>query len=590
LRWEDLHSSREQRRVALPVYPFRKTRYWFGPDPKKKQQMERERIWQTAVVAAEVQSGQGPLGWDPGSYAERWSTLHRLTLAHAQSVLAEAGAFRQQDPVSADDVLQRCGFQPLYRRLVQHWLEGLAANGVLVAEGDRFRASASFTAAPLETCWRETEQQLWDNPGMMAYLRQCSAVLGDVLTGRKSSLETLFPQGSFSIAEGLYETGPEARYLNPIAAAAVNQVARGLGQRRNARVLEIGGGTGGTTSAILPTLPAGQVEYWFTDVSELFLNRAQRRFASYPLVHYALFDLDRPLEEQGIGAGQFDVIVAANVVHASRNLKVALERVRRLLAPGGMLVLMEWTTHHSCFDMTIGLIEGWQHFEDDIRQEHPLLHTEQWRSVLEASGFSSMVALPEVASPASAIGEHVLIARSPEVDQIEPYVFSQNFVAEEWRSHESMQAESIGEHDAAGRLRALSPNDREQAVLDLVRTTIQRVFNLPQRAEELTARERLSDLGMDSLIALELRAELAKVFGLEAQISSTIAFDTGTVGELAKALLRAVEASGHEEIESNETELQNQDLPSVAQVTLDELSEMSDEDVERLLSERLSRR
>jgi hypothetical protein len=95
---------------------------------------------------------------------------------------------------------------------------------------------------------------------------------------------------------------------------------------------------------------------------------------------------------------------------------------------------------------------------------------------------------------------------------------------------------------------------------------------------------------MDSLIALELRAELAKVFGLEAQISSTIAFDTGTVGELAKALLRVVESPGHEEMQSSEAEVQSQNLPSVAQVTLDELAEMSDEDVERLLSERLSRR
>jgi 3-oxoacyl-(acyl-carrier-protein) synthase/SAM-dependent methyltransferase/acyl carrier protein len=592
LSWEDLHAAGEQRRVALPVYPFRKTRYWFGPDPQKKQQMDRERIWQSAVAAAELQSRQGPLGWDPGSYAERWSTLHRLTLAHAQSVLADAGAFRQQQVVSADDVLSQCGFQPLYRRLVQRWLKGLVSSGVLVAEGDCFRAPAAFGAASFETHWSATEQQLWNNPGLLAYLRQCSALLGDVLTGRKSSLETLFPQGSFSIAEGLYETGPEARFLNPIAAAAVNQVARGLGQRRNARILEIGGGTGGTTSAILPMLPAGQAEYWFTDVSELFLNRAQRRFGAYPFVRYALFDLDRPLEEQGIGAGQFDVIVAANVIHASRNLNLALERVRRLLAPGGMLVLLECTTHHSHFDMSVGLIEGWQHFEDDIRQEHPLLDIEQWRNLLEANGFSSMIALPELDSPASAVGQHILIARSPEAGQVDSDATSQNFVADvaASRSSEPMQPISIDGRGVTDRLRTLSPNEREQAVLDLVRTTIKRVFNLPQRAEELTPRDRLSDLGMDSLIALELRAELAKVFGLEAQISSTIAFDTGTVGELAKALLRVVESPGHEEMQSSEAEVQSQNLPSVAQVTLDELAEMSDEDVERLLSERLSRR
>ena len=83
----------------------------------------------------------------------------------------------------------------------------------------------------------------------------------------------------------------------------------------------------------------------------------------------------------------FDVIVAANVVHAARDLDAALKRMSLLLAPGGILVLVEATHHHGWFDFTTGLIEGWQHFADDLRNDHPLLTPEQWKDALSERGF-----------------------------------------------------------------------------------------------------------------------------------------------------------------------------------------------------------
>jgi len=197
------------------------------------------------------------------------------------------------------------------------------------------------------------------------------------------------------------------------------------------------------------------VEYWFTDVSELFLARARRKFGAYPFVHYAMFDLDRELDEQGFGIGQFDVIVGANVVHASRNLAAALGKVHRLLAPGGLLVLLESTHHHGWFDMTTGLIEGWQHFEDDDRKEHPLLDPEQWRHVLERNGFPDTAAFPGKDSPASAIGQHIVLARSSAAKSNRGHAKIASGLPE-WKPQGDELPPAGMETDLGGTLRALS--------------------------------------------------------------------------------------------------------------------------------------
>ncbi len=87
--------------------------------------------------------------------------------------------------------------------------------------------------------------------------------------------------------------------------------------------------------------------------------------------------------------------------------------LHELLAPGGTLVLVESTVHLDWFDMTTGLIEGWQHFKDDLRVDNPLLPPETRLRALKDAGFADSMALPEGQSIASELGQHVLVARVP---------------------------------------------------------------------------------------------------------------------------------------------------------------------------------
>jgi acyl carrier protein len=276
--------------------------------------------------------------------------------------------------------------------------------------------------------------------------------------------------------------------------------------------------------------------------------------------------------------------VAANVIHAARSLDAALERAQRLLAPGGVLVLLETTVHQPWFDMSVGLIEGWQHFADAGRAEHPLLEPEQWEAAFGRAGFQDAVVLPGAESPAYGLGQHVLLARAPtakrNASQTEvsaaPTIKAAEAVTPVDRG--TVMENALGE---------LSPELREEAVARIARETICDVFRLEVAPEELGDRDRLTDLGMDSLIALELRTELAKRLGLEGKIPSTIGFDTGTLGELVKRLGQLVTPEA--EVPVTAAESPRPAIVAAKQVSIEELEAMSDEDVELLLKERLSR-
>ncbi len=127
---------------------------------------------------------------------------------------------------------------------------------------------------------------------------------------------------------------PRRASANRMAAEALRALLAGLPSDRTIRILEIGAGTGATSEVLLPLLPPDRAEYVFTDLSKLFLQRAAERFTAYPFVRYELLNLESPPGEQGFADGQFDLIVAVNVVHATQDITVSLGNIRQLLAPG----------------------------------------------------------------------------------------------------------------------------------------------------------------------------------------------------------------------------------------------------------------
>lgn len=558
------------RPVDAPTYAFDRVPRWIETARAPRE----DRGWDRMTETVAVDSERVPLDIDIRAQPRKTAFLDRVTVAVAVDALRSAKLFETPgERLRTGDIVGSLGVPDDFVPLLERWLGRLRDAGILSEAEGCWTAPGPLPADDLADLWDEAEPLFADDRGLLDYVRHCAGLAGDVIRGRVQPLETLFPDGSFDLAEGLYERSAAMRYVNGLAGSAVTALSGAVGQGRALRVLEAGAGTGGTTRALLARLPAGSVEYVFTDVSNAFLDQARERFGDRGDVTFRLLDLEAAPEDQGFEAGSFDLVVSANAVHAVRDLPSALGRLRGLLRPGGCLMLIESTESMSWFDITTGLIEGWRHFDDTLREDSPLLSPNAWRGALDDAGFEAAQAWPRSGSPAESFGQHLILARRPGA-------------ALAGSAARPVAATGDAETTASPALRAALEDATEADRIDLLRDhagdMVARVLGL--EPEERPGRsERLMDLGLDSLMALRLRSLLGQGLDLPEPLPASIAFDHPTIDAIARDLHdRLFAASGPEPAPEAPA------VPDAAPAGTD-VSRFTDAEVEALLLAKLDR-
>ena len=221
---------------------------------------------------------------------------------------------------------------------------------------------------------------------------RCGPSLADALTSAVPYQELLFPGGSMEAVLPVYEDSVVSAFYNGCVVGAVEAMLSLLADERRVVALEVGAGTGGTASSVLPVVELGCERYIFTDVSEVFLRQGRARFASFAFVEYALLNIDADPALQGFGRWQHDVLLATNVLHATPFMRNTLAHCSQLLKAGGVLMVNEALQASALFQMSFGMTDGWWLFSESSDpersgQDSPLLSQRQWQALLAASGF-----------------------------------------------------------------------------------------------------------------------------------------------------------------------------------------------------------
>ncbi len=263
---------------------------------------------------------------------------------------------------------------PEHKRLVDHLVRSLADHGIgqLDGQGD------------IQLRLRDAMEQHPEAAGELQLLGRCGPKLDELLQGRLDPLELLFPGGDTALAEALYEHSPFSAAVQRMVAAAGAALPRDV----PVNAIEIGGGTGATTAHLLKTLPPGS-SYLFTDIGAALVARAEVKFAGTAIAT-SQFDIERPASSQNIAEGDFDMAVAANVLHATSDISATLRNVHDLLSPGGLLMLVENAGQILWGDLTFGLTAGMWAFTDTSTRDHALLSPAAWRRHLEDAGFEAI--------------------------------------------------------------------------------------------------------------------------------------------------------------------------------------------------------
>jgi acyl transferase domain-containing protein/SAM-dependent methyltransferase/acyl carrier protein len=418
--WNQVYRDRTARKLALPTYPFQRKRHWVTLPAK-------------AVTADVALVSSERSVFDPMLYTTEWQTVpqpaelhHALTpgqlLDAAENIIDAASANREKYQilsaysdflprvdflcttyiletlrrlgldtlagvrVSRNDLPARLGVRPEHRRLVERLFAILEEDGIVVQSEDAW----VFKSIPLADSRNEHASLAAEFPMFSAELNFLgqAAHLPEVMQGKMSPLEALFPGGSFSLAERIYRDAPAAQMFNLAVGEVVKRAVDAYSPEKIVKVTEVGAGTGSTTSQILPLLNGKRVQYLFTDVSPAFCDAGRRKFANFPFVRYTTLDLEADGGDHSAFAEDSDVVVAANVLHATADLKQTLQRIRRMLRPDGSLIIFEVTAPQRFGDLTTGMTKGWWHYKDaSRRQNYPLIGRQPWIELLTECGF-----------------------------------------------------------------------------------------------------------------------------------------------------------------------------------------------------------
>ncbi|MCY4582828.1 MAG: SDR family NAD(P)-dependent oxidoreductase, partial [Chloroflexi bacterium] len=141
---------------------------------------------------------------------------------------------------------------------------------------------------------------------------------------------------------------------------------------------------------------------------------AEARFGgSEASIEYRVLDIEKDPIAQGYDAHGYDLVIASNVLHATRYLEETLAHCRDLLAPSGQLLALENLRGQGWLDLTFGQLDGWWRFADSYRPHHALASPAVWRQALGDAGFVEAEVLGVEASASAEPDRGVIMAQGP---------------------------------------------------------------------------------------------------------------------------------------------------------------------------------
>lgn len=278
-----------------------------------------------------------------------------------------------------------------HRKLVDHIYRILEVRAGLIAEDDGGNVvTRTSQPCPDRDIDSQIEGLLRDRPAQYAEIKLMRAVgnrYGDCLAGKVDAVQLLFQSAeSRSLLDKLYATSDAtSSLLQPLKVFLEEVTSSWSASGEPLRVLEVGAGTGGTTSVLLPALARLGVPtvYTMTDISPSLVTQASFIFKQYPFVEYKVVDIEREpaLELQ---CSQH-IVLGSNVVHATTDGRSSLKNIHKMLRPDGFLIFHELTKQMPWADVVFGLFEGWWHFNDG--RQHALQSPQAWANVLKSAGY-----------------------------------------------------------------------------------------------------------------------------------------------------------------------------------------------------------
>ncbi|MBS1518088.1 MAG: SDR family NAD(P)-dependent oxidoreductase [Bacteroidetes bacterium] len=327
------------------------------------------------------------------NYRDFINQLEELSAVYICNALIKSGIdLTPGKEFSLNQLFEESDYLGKYRRLADRLIEILEIRGILKKSGGTCKILRLPENLKTEETINEIQSKYPEYKSELKLTELCGSNLYEILTGKTDPLQILFPDGDMSQLTKLYQDSPPFVHMNRSILRIVQAITDSKDPDKILKILEIGAGTGSTASYLTKVLEDVNVSYTYTDISPAFFIKAKEKFPTLKNISYKVLDIEKDPLTQGFSENEFDIIVASNVIHATKSLEESLGNIRNILRDSGLIILNEVTSRQAWLDITFGLTDGWWRFSDsNLRENHPLLSNEEWEKLFSEEGFDNTV-------------------------------------------------------------------------------------------------------------------------------------------------------------------------------------------------------
>ncbi|TCN57663.1 SDR family NAD(P)-dependent oxidoreductase [Flavobacterium circumlabens] len=469
---------------------------------------------------------------------------------------------------SIEDLELRLGIQKKYTRLFEELIRTITSSGYLVPNDTFYELSAETqeltTHFDLEESLQDLVDKNKDYKSHSALLKLCLHNFSAVLRGSIQATELLFPEGSMENVNGIYKGNKQADYMNELIASTVVQFVsnslKSLAPGEKIRIMEVGAGTGGTSELIFSKLASykNDITYTYTDISKSFLLYGESQYKTVaPYLETQLFNIEEAAASQGLVLGSYDIVLGANVVHATANINNTISNIKQVLKPNGLLLLNELATTELFTTLTFGLLDGWWLYSDaEIRLPgSPGLSDKQWQQVLHEEGFTAIQSYPENQN----LPQQMIIAKSNGVvkNKIERADSEKLVSAEKWEKENQNKGD-----------------DSQWLIEELIRIA---AATIKHSEEKFDIHRQFMDYGFDSILGATLIKNINKK--LEITLSPTEIFSYPNISELANYIQSHFSFQIEQKIQKKPVMPLAVEFPKTTQDNLEAFNQVAQDDI-----------
>ncbi|KAI9778833.1 MAG: hypothetical protein M1816_003897 [Peltula sp. TS41687] len=257
-----------------------------------------------------------------------WSQVYpdqaRLVLAYVVEAFANLGcdlkALRPGE--SVPDIQPRA--LPRNEKLVRLLYSVLEDGRLISAAKGRFvRTDVLVDTTPAETLYQAIIARNSESANVHELVKVIGSELAPCLIGEKDGLQLILTGKNKHTLEDMYANWPLLRTPTLVLENFLLKTFTNATGSVKFHILEVGAGTGGTTN-----------------ISSCLVSSARKTFKGVEGMILKLLDIETPAIADHQGAYHV-IIVAANCIHATRNLDVSLLHLRQMLREDGALTLVE---------------------------------------------------------------------------------------------------------------------------------------------------------------------------------------------------------------------------------------------------------